>query len=80
MCHSGARLSHLSSKGCVIGPKGEPCWVNQSFLLATEYSIQVTFGKVYQLEREHKGTFWNDGNLLGLESGDGYMHLHKCKN
>lgn len=67
MCQSGARLSHLSSKGCVISPKGEPSWANQSFPLATEYSIEATFGKVYQLERGHKGTFWNAGNLRGLD-------------
>lgn len=33
MCQSGARLSHLSSKGCVISPKGSPAGPTSPFPL-----------------------------------------------
>lgn len=78
MCQSGARLSHLSSKGCVKGCSQGGALPGQP-VLSPSNSIEVTFGKVYQLERGHKGTFWNAGNLLGLELGDGYMHYTNVK-
>ena len=30
--------------------------------------------------REHKATFWCDGNTLYFDFGDGYRNVHVCQN